>query len=308
MKPFHEIHSNDLNSGQLQRELDSRGYVLIRKLLPAEDVETLLREIVQNLSANDWFLPNHSPMERVADPNAACGEPDPLFKLIYEQIFNLEALHRFAHHPRLREVMHSIVGSQLLVHPKPIARLIFPNWDRFVVHAHQDHLAIGGDPECFTAWIPLHDCPAELGPLQILDGSHRFGLQEADPSTGEISKDTARGGDWVGGQINAGDVLIFHGLTVHSASPNTSEQLRVSVDCRFQDYTRTFNPANAVFPGSNGKSWETTYANWRSEELKYFWRQIPLTFKPSREELVELIETDDSQRMRTRYARVLSQI
>ena len=64
----------------------------------------------------------------------------------------------------------------------------------------------------------------------------------------------------MGGQVNAGDVLIFHSLTVHAASPNLSNQLRISLDCRFQDYRRAFNPANVVFAGESGKSWEKTYA------------------------------------------------
>src|SRR5260370_36055880 len=115
-------------------------------------------------------------------------------------------------------MMPLLVGPQLLIHPKPIARLIFPNSERFVVHAHQDHQAIGGDPESFTAWIPLHGCPSEMGSLQILNASHHYGLQRADPETGIISKETAHGGNWVGVGINAGDVLIFHSLTVHAAS------------------------------------------------------------------------------------------
>jgi|SRR6187402_566240 len=308
MKPFRDIHGKDLSSEYLQRELALRGYVLIRQLLPTDDIDPLLRKIVQILSANDWLLPNSNAMEHVANPNAACGESDPSFKLVYEQIFNLEAFHSFAHHPRLRAVMQWIVGSRLLIHPKPVGRLIFPNCDRFMVKAHQDYHAIGGDPECFTAWMPLHHCPEELGPLRILEASHHFGSQETDSATGEILEGRVRGGDWVCGQINAGDVLIFHGLTVHSASANTSGQIRISVDCRFQDYARAFNPANAVFPGSKDRSWETTYANWHSGELKYFWKQVPLILKPSREELVELIKTDESERMRTRYARILSQL
>ena len=308
MKPFRDICVNDLNSVRLQGELDSRGYVLIRQLLPAEDIDTLLRKIVQILSANGWLLPDHSPIERVANQSAACGDSDPSFKRVYEQVFNLEDFHTFAHHPRLREVMHLLVGARLLVHPKPMGRLIFPNCEQFVIHAHQDNLAIGGDENCFTAWAPLHDCPVELGPLQILEDSHQFGLQAADPGTGMISRNEARGKDWVSGPIHAGDVLIFHGWTVHSGSPNTSSQLRISVDCRFQDYSRALNPANFVFPGSIDRSWDSTYANWRSDELKYFWKHMPLTFKPSIDELAKLADTDDSPRMRTRYARILSQI
>ena len=119
-----------------------------------------------------------------------------------------------------------------------------------------------------------------------------------------------RGLDWVGGRIDAGDVLIFHSLTVHAAAANTSNQLRISMDCRFQDYGRPLNPSTLVFPSSgNGeKSWETTYANWRSDELKYFWKRLPLRFKPSKTELAQLAQTADSPMMRARYATILSQL
>jgi ectoine hydroxylase-related dioxygenase (phytanoyl-CoA dioxygenase family) len=168
-----------------------------------------------------------------------------------------------------------------------------------------------GDAECFTVWIPLHDCPIDQGPLQILEGSHRFGIQlhnKANLGVPEIPEGTALSGDWVGGQINAGDVLIFHSLTVHAASPNVSDRLRVSLDCRFQDYRRALNPANLAFAGESGKSWEKTYASWHSNDLKYYWRKIPLTFKPSKAQLELLAETSESPSSRARYARILEQL
>ncbi|NYF88350.1 phytanoyl-CoA dioxygenase family protein [Tunturiibacter empetritectus] len=308
MQSFREIDASHVDSAHLKNELDSRGYALIRRLLPFEDIENLLRKIAQILSDEGWLLPNQQPIARAANLRAACSESDPAFKRLYEKVFNLEALHSFAHHPKVFEVMRLLVGPKLLVHPKPIVRLIFPNCDRSVIHAHQDHLAVGGDTNCFTAWLPLHDCPAELGPLQVLEGSHRFGLQDADPDTGVISKGNVRGREWVSGAINAGDALIFHSLTVHSASPNTSSQLRISMDCRFQDYSHILNPANFVFPGSNDRSWESTYAYWVSKDLKYFWKHLPLRFKPSIDELTTLVNTVDSERMRVRYGRILSQI
>ena len=310
LKPFREIHARELKSYSVRDALDSHGYLLVRELLPHEDLRQLLGQIIHILSAEGWLLPEHSALERIADVNAACGDPDPSFKRTYEQVFNLEEFHRLAHHLALRQVMEQLVGPRLLIHPKPIARLIFPNCERFMIHAHQDHKGIGGDPESFTAWMALHDCPAELGPLHILEDSHRFGLQSADPETGCISRETARGGNWVSGQINAGDVVIFHSLTVHAASPNISNQLRISMDCRFQDYARVLDPSTLVFPGSSkgGRSWETTYANWRSAELKYFWKRFPLRFKPSKVELAQLAESSDSPAMRSRYTSILTQI
>jgi Phytanoyl-CoA dioxygenase (PhyH) len=309
VKPFREIQARELTPDSLQEEISSRGYILIRGLLPHNALSPLLGEITQVLHAAGWLLPDHDPLERIADSSAACGDPDPSFKRTYQEIFNLESFHALAHHTALKQVMSMLVGEHLLIHPKPIGRLIFPRCEELVVHAHQDYRFMDGDTECFTTWIPLHDCPTNLGPLQILEGSHRFGFQKHDHSNiPAIPEGEAQGEDWVGGQINAGDVLIFHSLTVHAASPNISNQLRISMDCRFQNCERVFNPANLVFGGESGKSWEKTYARWRSDDLKYFWKRLSLTFKPSKSEIEELSKTADSPPMRARYARILNQL
>src|ERR1700744_104123 len=126
MKPFREIPASQLPSFSLPNEMKARGYVLMRGVLPVEDVARMLGEITRIVAAAGWLLPGQSPEERLADVRAACGDPDPAFKRVYEQIFNLQAFHAFAHHPTLRQVMHQLVGQELLVHPKPIGRLIFP--------------------------------------------------------------------------------------------------------------------------------------------------------------------------------------
>ncbi len=309
VKPFREIQARDLTPQFLQDEMSSRGYLLIRGLLPNYALGPLLGEITQLLYAAGWLLADHDPLERMANISAACGDPDPAFKRTYQEIFNLELFHALPHHPALKQVMNMLVGERLLVHPKPIGRLIFPHCERLVVRAHQDYRFMDGDPECFTVWIPLHDCPINLGPLQILEGSHHFGFQNHEQtSIPAIPEGAVLGDDWVGGQINAGDVLIFHSLTVHAASPNLSNQLRISLDCRFQDYKRALNPANLAFGGESGKSWEKTYAHWRSNDLQYYWKKMPLTLKPSKAELEQLTRTADPPSVRARYARVLNQL
>jgi ectoine hydroxylase-related dioxygenase (phytanoyl-CoA dioxygenase family) len=311
VKAFHEIRARDLKPCTLQDEMSSKGYVLIRGLLPEESVSAVLGDTTRVLSAAGWLSPDSDPRERVAAPGAACGDPDPRFKRVYQEVFNLESFHALPHQPALREVMKMLAGDQSFVHPKPIGRLIFPHCKRLVTHAHQDYEFMGGDPECFTVWIPLHDCPVDAGPLRILEGSHRFGVQNHERENlhvPEIPDGAAMGDGWVGGHVDAGDVLIFHSLTVHAAAPNLSDRLRLSLDCRFQDARRVLNPSNLVFAGESGKSWEKTYSGWRSEDLKFYWKRIPLTLKPSKEELAHLAETAESPSGRARYARMVSQL
>jgi ectoine hydroxylase-related dioxygenase (phytanoyl-CoA dioxygenase family) len=311
VKAFHELMACDLTPRILQAEIRSKGYGLIRDLLPRAAVSSVLDDVTQVLSAAGWLLAEHKPQERMADLGAACGDPDPTFKRVYQQVFNLESFHALPHQAALREVMKMLVGEQVLIHPKPIGRLIFPHCERLVTHAHQDYEFMGGDTEFFTVWIPLHDCPVDVGPLRILEGSHRFGVQSHERDNlhvPEIPTRAAVGDGWVGGHVNAGDVLIFHSLTVHEASPNLSEQLRLSLDCRFQDARRVLNSANLVFAGESGKSWEKTYADWHSDDLKFYWRRMPVTLEPSKAELSHLAKTAESPSARARYARIVSQL
>lgn len=311
MKLFHEMQICDLAPHSLQEAISSRGYALIRGLIPRSDIDNVLGGIAKILSDAGWLQPGHDPLEHIADNNAACGDPDPSFKRTYQEVFNLESFHALPHHPALKGVMNMLVGEQVLIHPKPIGRLIFPNCDSLTVRAHQDYRFMSGDPECFTVWIPLHDCPADLGPLQILEGSHRLGVidhEDENLHVPEISAGALTEGNWAGGQINAGDVLLFHSLTVHAASPNRSHRLRISMDCRFQNYERAIHPGNLAFAGESGKSWEATYARWRSDNLKYYWKGMPLKFQPSKVEIEQLSKTAESASARARYARILSQL
>lgn len=311
MKTFQELQAENLTPGVLQHQINSKGYALIRRVIPQDAVRSVLSDVTGVLSTTKWLREGLDPLGRVPEHGAACGDPDPTFKRVYQEVFNLESFHALPHQPALRSVMKMLVGDEVLVHPKPIGRLIFPNCERLVVHAHQDYEFMGGDPEFFTVWIPLHDCPVEVGPLRIVEGSHRFGIrnhQREDLHVPEIPVDAIAGDGWVGGQVNAGDVLIFHSLTVHAASPNVSEQMRISLDCRFQDARRVLNPSNLVFAGESEKSWEKTYANWQSDHLKFYWKNLPLTFKPSKEELEQLAEMGESPSLRAKYARIVSQL
>jgi ectoine hydroxylase-related dioxygenase (phytanoyl-CoA dioxygenase family) len=311
VKAFYELKKSELNPTMLQDEIGTKGYVLVRDLLRREAVDAALTDVTRVLSRAGWLQPERDPKERIPTLGVACGDPDPRFKRVYQEVFNLEGLHRLPHELALQKVMKMLAGEQVLIHPKPIGRLIFPNCERLVTHAHQDYEFMGGDPELYTVWIPLHDCPIEIGPLRILEGSHRHGIQHHERENlhvPEIPEGTAAGDGWVGGHVNAGDVLIFHSLTVHAASPNLSDQMRLSMDCRFQDARRIVNPANLVFAGESGKSWEKTYADWTSAELKYYWKKLPLMLQPSKEELVLLAERAEPPAKRAKYVRMVSQL
>ena len=106
---------------------------------------------------------------------------------------------------------------------------------------------MGGDPECFTVWIPLHDCPVTWARCKswrartaLASRNTKMRIFTCRKSPTALRLVTPGSED----DMNAGDVLVFHSLTVHAASPNLSKQMRLSIDCRFQDYRRAIDPAS----------------------------------------------------------------
>jgi len=307
MKTFRTIAAKDLGSVSLKSEMETYGYVFIRDLMPKDVLDQLLSEMIGIASDEGWTMEGAAPSDRIANPAMACFDPDPKYKRAANRVFSLERLHAFTHHPVLTDVMKRLVGPRLFVHPKPIARMIFPNLEGALLHAHQDNAGIAGSSESYTVWMPLHDCLQGQGTLEIKEASHLFGLQTTE---GYIEPETAPGGDWVGGQINAGDAVFFHSLTVHQSTLSTSSQLRFSVDCRFQNYNEAVSPLEIVFSNQakGGRTWEATYADWKHDDLKYYWRNLPLRIKPSLAEIAAQVEKADSPEKRLRYAMMVELI
>ncbi len=79
----------------------------------------------------------------------------------------------------------------------------------------------------------LYEVTEALGPLKVVPGSHRREIFEHydkdDVWTGEISEDDlSRAGteNTISIPMDAGDVIALHPLTVHSSSPNLSDESR----------------------------------------------------------------------------------
>lgn len=109
-------------------------------------------------------------------------------------------------------------------------RAFSPHVD-LTTRAHQDGHFVRDLGEFWTVWLPLGECPPELGPLAVVPGSHRAGPLAHDDA-GEV----AEGGlhPWHTADFRSGDALAFHRRTLHRALPNRSGTLlRLSADFRY---------------------------------------------------------------------------
>lgn len=253
---------------RLTARLVEDGYLFFRGLLPADEVLAVRDVTVEGLDRFGWLDAEASAAEPRPGP-VVVNEGDEEFFEPYAHLQSAEPFHALAHHPALVRLMGSLVADDLLVHPRKIARVSFPDNPRGVTPPHQDFRYIQGTTDVFTAWVPLLPCPPELGGLRVLRGSHERGLLpvEAENVVMGITIPTDDDDpDWATAAYEPGDVLVFHSLTVHGALPNHAGTLRLSADFRYQS-------ANEPLVGGSLKPhWHPRVPDW--PELVTDWTSL----------------------------------
>ena len=84
----------------LKAGLERDGYLCIRGLLPAAAVLGVRTRLLAKAAAGGW-LDQASPVEAgIADPAAACKDPEARYMTVFRGLWADEALHRLRTHPR----------------------------------------------------------------------------------------------------------------------------------------------------------------------------------------------------------------
>ena len=113
--------------------------------------------------------------------------------------------------------------------------------------------------EMLTAWIPFHDCPIEMGPLMVADGSHMWAgieqLREFQNSDLSGVEDKIMEGqesiEKVSMALAKGQMSFHNALTLHASDVNRSDMHRTSLALHLQDGATDTGPSrtSAVRPG-----------------------------------------------------------
>lgn len=273
MQPFIDSR-NILDSGtDLQKRMERDGYLFISGLLPGETVEQLRLKQLKIALEEGWINPDAPLEDGVADLNGFGVEPEPEYMRVMGRMTSLQEFYALAQHPNLIGMFERMLGESVLPHAKVIGRCLFPQREAFTTPPHQDYVFIRGTAETYTAWIPLQDMSPEMGGLQIAAGSHKNGIFDYKPALGAggMGINEPLEGSWANSPFKQGDVLIFHSMVVHQGVPCTGKRLRLSIDARYQRLSEPIGPGNLT-PHAGG-SWEQIYADWPSDDFKYYWKK-----------------------------------
>jgi hypothetical protein len=257
----------------LARRLDRDGYLYVKGLLPREAVLGVRQKFLEGAAAAGWLQAGTEAGDAIAEPGKACVDPEAPFVDVLRRFYRNPDGHALKLHPNVLGLFERLFGEPVLAHPLLIPRCIFPQRPEFTTPSHQDFPHIQGTTETLSLWLPLGDCPAEMGGLAIARGSHKDGVRDFTVSNGAGAMEVIDPleGSWVAGPMAAGDVLIFHSLTVHKGLPNLTDRLRVSLDNRYQSASEPICE-RCLVPYAGCGSWDEIYAGWPSEAPAYYWR------------------------------------
>ena len=224
------------------------GYLVVQSALSESDLAPLIAVVseVVNTRATELYKEGvisdtykEMPFERRWHTVLkACGRENEVFG--WHTLVFSEALFNLITHPKVLDVLESLIGSDIQFNGDFWVRPKLPNEKLTTLPWHQDS-AYMPDTENdmhLTVWLPLVDVKLENGPLQFLPGSHKSGLQTyhrvpdetfAVPVRSPTSSDT--GIDTL--EMKKGDLLVFNNLVFHRSLVNQSDSIRWSTDFRF---------------------------------------------------------------------------
>lgn len=101
---------------------------------------------------------------------------------------------------------------------------------------HQDWRILQGSLDSVVVWVALVDVDRTLGALEVIPGSHTWGLLEADVSE-DYGRITARVDpcQFVSMEVEKGDALFFSAFLVHRSGTNATESIRWSCHFRYNN-------------------------------------------------------------------------
>ena len=116
--------------------------------------------------------------------------------------------------------------------------------------------------DMLTAWIPLHDCPVEMGPVIYVDGSHRwpgtesmrtFNSQDLEALERRLIGDDNTSLKRVIA-LRKGQMSFHHCRMIHGSDVNRGDRPRTSIALHLQDGKNRYRP----FLNERGEPWHIT--------------------------------------------------
>ncbi|MCW8129916.1 MAG: phytanoyl-CoA dioxygenase family protein [Planctomycetota bacterium] len=233
------------NPAALRARMEEDGYLLLRNLLPLEQVLGARRAVLAYMDQQGQVDRDHDLMDgrRAKDAKG-------LYLGGRKELTHGPEFLAMAESPAYFDFFQSFFGEAAMTFGYKWLRAV-GDGDATSPHYDVVYMGRGTTSRLYTCWTPLGEIGLHDGPLAVLQGSHNlpayqriretYGRADVDRDNIEsfFSHDpleiSARyGGRWLTAEFHPGDVLIFGMFLMHGAIRNESNRFRLSADLRFQ--------------------------------------------------------------------------
>jgi Phytanoyl-CoA dioxygenase (PhyH) len=168
---------------------------------------------------------------------------------IFDRVIPGQRYETLTSQPPIRDWFHWLLDDDVHLHKRRIIRHIRPGESGIgtATQAHYDLVYLReGSERVLSMWIPLGDCPIEMGGLAYLEGSHHWVM--AEERNGMLKRPAAsitanlpaladeHDSRWLLANYEAGDVMVHSSYIVHASTDNVdpANRIRLSTDFRYQ--------------------------------------------------------------------------
>ncbi|RKU22688.1 hypothetical protein C6500_04090 [Candidatus Poribacteria bacterium] len=269
-----------------------QGYLVVESALSASDLAPLIAVVSEAVHTRVTDLYKEGVISDLYEEMSferrwhtvlkACGRENEVFG--WHTLVFSEALFNLITHPKVLDILESLIGSDIQFNGDFWVRPKLPNEKLTTLPWHQDsaYMPETENDTHLTVWLPLVDVKLENGPLQFLPGSHTSGLQTYHRVPGEtfavpVLSPTSSDTDIDTLEMKKGDLLVFNNLVFHRSLVNHSDNIRWSTDFRFSRTGTSLNglwheaiacPARERESHQCPTSWQMWRAQWEASPHK----------------------------------------
>ena len=221
--------------------------------------------IIKNTISNNVIREINSLTDEIIE-YSQLGLEDPFSKYYLRHRIDQGALYDlFQRHPEFHKLaknnliiskLKEVLGENIFLYENSL--VYKPKGKRNEVPWHQDFMNRPDEPIKYIAWIALNDINKENGALKVIPGSHKLGFLPWHSVEGEThhTRLILDGVDLSNSkyvELNAGDVLIFNQLLLHSSDRIKSEVKRRAYRVSYQGFDQVFTPRASPIVLSGGR-------------------------------------------------------
>ncbi len=241
------------------------GYLILENLLAAADLQGVIDELTveidrraERLVALGELTQTYAEAPFETRLAKISRETDKVALSIWNGHLHGAAIFGLIAHPRLVAVAESLCGPEVIASSVYRLRPKIPHYGYGAVPWHQDSSYF--EPYCdsalvVTVWIPLVDATQENGCLWVIPESHRLPVLPHRLHEGgkylEIGAKDLPPGDPVCCPVPKGGVLLLTNRTAHVSHLNRTEDIRWSMDLRYQSAALPTNAAITRLEGED---------------------------------------------------------